>query len=212
MIHTLCTIRFRNQRTDQGSLDPGSVAPIFLLAVSCIRSVRSRQDTHKALLSGFTTLMNVERVGWTASSWAMPSQGPTDPRVAPTKRSFAGKDTVVSIVDSGTWPESVVPNLRRDPASLRPQRDPMVPRLPPCGATRSDARSISPLGVGSPKHDPYLYASDPKGLKRGLWILCASRRTSPCRQEAGHRGPHVGSFAQRAPLYERLEPTGIVPD
>lgn len=40
-------------------------------------------------------------------------------------------------------------------------------------------------------------------------ILCASRRTSPCRQEAGHRGPHVGSFAQRAPLYERLELTGV---
>ena len=44
MIHTLCTIRFRNQRTDQGSLDPGSVHfSCMSFAVSCIRRVRSRR-------------------------------------------------------------------------------------------------------------------------------------------------------------------------
>lgn len=94
MIHTLCTIRLRNQRTDQGSLDPGPVHQSCMLLVSCIRPVRSRQRSPGGDVSGFTALMNVERVGWTASSWAMPSQGPTDPRVAPTKHGFAGKDTL----------------------------------------------------------------------------------------------------------------------
>ena len=156
----MCTIRSRNQRTDQGSLDPGSVCTNLLACCLVHQAVEVTSEVARGDMSGFRALMNVERVGWTASSWAMPSQGPTDPRVAPTRRSLAGKDTLGVHVDSGTWPESDSPGSpEEDPASLRPQRDPMVPRLPPCGATRSGPHGIWPLGVGVAETRPLFVLS-----------------------------------------------------
>ena len=83
MIHTLCTIRFRNQRTDQGSLDPGSVHfSCMSFAVSCIRRVRSRRGSGWAGASGFTALIGMSsRLDGPLHRWAMPSRGPTCLRV-----------------------------------------------------------------------------------------------------------------------------------
>jgi hypothetical protein len=73
----LCTPPFRNQRTDRGSQDPdrftkdqAACATWLLLAVSCIRRVRSRRVGSKLRPSGFTALMVVPRTGWARSSRA----------------------------------------------------------------------------------------------------------------------------------------------
>lgn len=45
----------------------------------------------------------------------------------------------------------------------------MPPRLPPCGATRSDPRSISPLGVGIAETRPLFVRFGPRGSQ--AWIV-----------------------------------------
>lgn len=86
--------------------------------------------------------------------------------------------------------------------SSGPQRGPTAPRLPPCGATRSAPLAYGPGGRSRRNTTPICTLRTPRGPRRELWISCASRRTSPCRPKAGHRGPHGGNSADTGTLYQ----------
>ena len=163
-------------------------------------------------MSGFRALMNVERVGWTASSWAMPSQGPTDPRVAPTRQGLAGKDTLgVQCRPRHMAGVGFARFSRGGPGFVATSKGPNGPAPAPLrGDSVRPPWHMATGGRSRRNTTPICTLLNPRVQEVRIVILCASRRTSPCRQEAGHRGPHVGSFAQRAPLYERLELPGAL--
>jgi hypothetical protein len=207
----MCTILSRNQRTDQGSLDPGSVHQIACLAVSCIRPVSSRQRSRR----GATCRVSppswdgcVQQAGWTASSWAMPSRGPTYLRVLP--RGFlSGRDALAPLrrlrlgrgilesCPSGA-PEGALEGLDSGPAAPTP-----------CGATRplSGGRHIGeghwvgiaekrPLFGCSGRQVPWRALEVPKAGE----IRSASGRTQPLPPGGGSRGPVAGMCAETGPL------------
>lgn len=92
---------------------------------------------------------------------------------------------------------------------VRPQRDPMVPRLPPCGATRSGPHGIWPLGVGVAETRPLFVRFGPQGAEAWLVIMCASKAHVPLPPRGRVTGgPHVGSFAQTGPLFEPIQAQG----
>lgn len=164
-----------------------------MLLVSCIRPVRSRQRSPGGDVSGFTALMNVERVGWTASSWAMPSQGPTDPRVAPTKHGFAGKDTLGVRLrhrhSAGVIRATLQGPNGPAPAPLR--GDSVRPPWHMATGGRS-RRNTTPICT--------LRTQGVRGVACDLVRIEAHVPLPP--RGAGHRGPHVGSFAQTGPLFQ----------
>ena len=84
------------------------------------------------------------------------SNGPA--RCADKTESRRLRTLLVSSCDVSTRLASDRP-VPKDPASLRPERDPMVPRLPPCGATRSAPHGIWPLGVGVAETRPLFVLS-----------------------------------------------------
>src|SRR5687768_3768384 len=63
MIHTLCTIRSRNQRTDQGSLDPGSVCTNLLACCLVHQAVEVTSEVARTRLVGFQGPHEC-RAGW----------------------------------------------------------------------------------------------------------------------------------------------------
>ena len=212
MIHTLCTILFRNQRTDQGSLDPGSVHQIACLAVSCIRPVSSRQRPRRSATCRVSPPSwdgCVQQAGWTASSWAMPSRGPTYLRgsrrgVSSTAgtllRPWVGRGQAAALFEScpSGAPGGALEGLDSGPATPTP-----------CGATRpvSGGRHIGEdHWVGAAEKRPLFGCSGRRGPWRALEVPKQERsgphqgRTPPLPPGGGSRGPVAGMCAETGPL------------
>ena len=185
-----------------GITRPRSGSPFLHVLVSCIRRVRSRRARASRGSSGFTALMDVPRGGWTASSWAMPSRGPTNPRdvrgcCASTRGplswpgifSLAGRHADASGGRVSTW--------RRSPcgATWSGPRWPPYRRSPP-GRNRREATPICRL------RSPGKLAVPGLGL-----IVSASRRTASLAAllGGGSRGPVAGSCGQKGSLYDCLD-------
>jgi hypothetical protein len=161
----LCTPPFQESADRPGFTGPGSVhqrpgrlSTWLLLAVSCIRRVRSRRVGSKLRPSGFTALMVVPRTGWARSSRARgPLARPTWTWFLPDE--FRRRDACASPGRRGRDRTPIYAFLRVRQKASRGQNACATPeRQTPCGATRWVRQGISPLGTRSPKRPPYLYA------------------------------------------------------
>jgi hypothetical protein len=197
MIHTLCTILFRNQRTDQGSLDPGSVHfSCMSFAVSCIRRVRSRRDPARPGRRVSPPSWNVQQAGWTASSMGRsPLEVQRACGLVPPIR-IGGKDARASL-GGPRRARSRLRALSLPSAGRRPGRlGSMAWRQTPCGATRpvSGGRHIGEVHwVGIAERRPLLVGSG----RHGRW-RCRGQNGSCLRRWqtsslAAHRGRVTGS-------------------